>query len=321
MRSTIQASAKKVLISEAKAIEKLAENMDAELGIVFEKVIKTILDLKGRVVLTGMGKSGHIAKKIAATLASTGTPAFFIHPAEASHGDMGMLTKDDMIIALSKSGNTNEINDIIHFAARYNLFLVAITENKNSDLAKLANAVLQIPQEPEACPLGAAPTTSTTLMLALGDALAITLLVAKGFTAEDFNTYHPGGHLGKKLMLVRDIMHGKEELPLTSKETPMSEALLIMTKYSFGCLGIVEHEKLIGLITDGDLRRNMRENLLEKKVHEVMHVAPTTIEGNTLVAAALQLMNTKKITSLFVIKDGKPVGILHIHDCLRSGLQ
>ncbi len=315
---SILSTAKETLIKEAQAIEKLAQNLDSELGKIFEQVIATLLRIDGKVILTGMGKSGHIAKKIAATLASTGTPSFFIHPAEASHGDMGMLTTDDLVIALSKSGNTAELQDILHFCARYNLPLIAITENAESPLAKHANFLLQLPNEKEACPLGAAPTTSTTLMLALGDALALALLNARGFTAQDFNTYHPGGSLGKKLSHVHDIMHKNEEMPLVTKDILMSEALIAMTKYSFGCLGVIENNKLIGVITDGDLRRKMSPELLSKKVSEIMGISPLTIPSNTLVAAALQIMNSKKITALFVVDNDIPVGIVHIHDVLRA---
>ncbi len=315
---TILSTAKEALNKEAQAIEKLAQNLDSSLGKIFEEVIASILRIDGRVILTGMGKSGHIAKKIAATFASTGTPSFFIHPAEASHGDMGMLTSDDLVIALSKSGNTAELQDILHFCARYNLPLVAITENANSPLAKHAKFLLQLPAEKEACPLGAAPTTSTTLMLALGDALAVSLLDARGFTAQDFNTYHPGGTLGKKLLHVRDIMHKKEEMPLVSKSILMSEALILMTQYSFGCLGIVEDNQLIGVITDGDLRRKMSDDFLLKEVGKIMGTSPITISSDTLVAAALQMMNAKKITALFVVDNNEPVGIIHIHDVLRS---
>ncbi len=325
---SIIASAKEVLRNESEAIQRLSADLDKDLGKVFEKLIAHILKIDGRIVLTGMGKSGHIAKKIAATLASTGTPAFFVHPAEASHGDMGMITSDDMIIALSKSGNTAELSDILHFSARYALPLVAITENNESPLAKASTYTLLLPNESEACPLGAAPTTSTTLMLALGDALAITLLTARGFTAEDFNTYHPGGHLGKKLMLVRDIMHTGESIPLTSSNINMAEAMILMTQYSFGCLGVLKDNELVGLITDGDLRRNMDKDFLEKNVYDIMHTNPVTITSNTPLAAALQIMNSKKITSLFIVDDkvddqvdgNKVRGIVHIHDCLRAGV-
>ncbi len=315
---SILSTAKLALQKEASAIEKLALSLDAELGKVFEQVISAILRIDGRVILTGMGKSGHIAKKIAATLASTGTPSFFIHPAEASHGDMGMLTSDDLVIALSKSGNTSELQDILHFCARYALPLVAITENADSPLAKHSNFLLQLPAEKEVCPLGAAPTTSTTLMLALGDALAVSLLEARGFTAQDFNTYHPGGSLGKKLLHVRDIMHKKDEIPLIEKDVLMSEALIVMTKYAFGCLGIIENNQLIGVITDGDLRRKMSDDFLSKSVSDIMGLSPITISSDTLVAAALQMMNSKKITALFIVDGNEPVGIVHIHDVLRA---
>ncbi len=314
-------TAKEVLNGEASAISNMAKSLDGDFGKSFTQVIQSILNTKGRIAVTGMGKSGHIAKKIAATLASTGTPSFYIHPAEASHGDMGMITSDDLIIALSKSGKTAELEDVLNYAARYGLKVVAITESKESMLARLSSHVLQLPNEAEACPLGAAPTTSTTLMLALGDALAITLLQARGFTAENFNTYHPGGHLGKKLMLVRDIMHVGHHIPLTNKDTLMSDAIILMTKFSFGCIGIIENNELVGVITDGDLRRNMNSEFLSKKVAQVMASSPVTITKETPVAAALQIMNSKKITSLFVVEGTKPIGIIHIHDCLRSGVQ
>ncbi len=319
---SILSSAKAVLLNESKAIEKMALSLDSDFGKVFETVIKLILESKGRVVLTGMGKSGHIAKKIAATLASTGTPSFFIHPAEASHGDLGMITHEDIVIALSKSGKTGELEAILNYCARYGLKVIAITESNTSMLSKLSTHTLLLPDVAEACPLGAAPTTSTTLMLALGDAIALTLLEERGFTAEKFNVYHPGGHLGKKLMLVRDIMHTQEFVPLAPKSMKMSEAILLMTRYSFGCLGIIENKELVGIITDGDLRRNLdTPNFLEKEVKDVMGNKPITITPDTAVAAALQLMNAKSITALFVVENDIPVGIVHIHDCLKSGIQ
>ncbi len=319
---TMLSTAKEVLLNESNALQKMAHELDGMLGVEFEKTVQAILALKGRVVLTGMGKSGHIAKKIAATLASTGTPSFYIHPAEASHGDMGMLTKNDMLIALSKSGKTSELVDLIEFSGRYSLPLVAMTENDTSPLAKHANYFLKLPNIEEACPLGSAPTTSTTLMLALGDALALTLLSERGFTAEDFNIYHPGGSLGKKLMRVQDIMHTGKEVPLVPEDMPMSEGLVQMTKYSFGCLGVLsKDDTLVGVITDGDLRRNMDSNLLNKQVSSIMRSSPVTVTPETMVSVALQIMNSKKITSVFVIENNNVAGILHIHDCLRAGIQ
>ncbi len=319
---SVIAAAKRVLANEANALEVMAQNLDKEFGQVFESVVSAILENKGRIVLTGMGKSGHIAKKIAATLASTGTPSFFIHPAEASHGDMGMITHEDIVIALSKSGSTIELEAILNYCARYGLKVIAITEKANSMLAKFSTYTLLLPDLAEACPLGAAPTTSTTLMLALGDALALTLLEQRGFTTEKFNVYHPGGHLGKKLMLVRDIMHKNEYVPLAPPHTKMADAILLMTRYSFGCLGVVENNQLVGIITDGDLRRNLSTaNFLEKEIQDVMGNKPVTIPSDTAVAAALQIMNAKGITALFIVDNEEPIGIVHIHDCLKSGIQ
>ncbi len=314
----IKNTAKEVLKTEIDGLLALEKSFNSTFGLEFEKSIAKILSISGRVILTGMGKSGHIAKKIAATLASTGTPSFFIHPAEASHGDLGMITEQDCIIALSKSGKTSELEATLHFAKRYAIPLIAITENEASILAKSADYKLILPHAKEACPHGAAPTTSTTLMLVLGDAIALSLLKARGFTAEDFNTYHPGGSLGKKLQLVKDIMHKNDDIPLASPNMPMSEALILMTKFSFGCLAIHENNTLLGLITDGDLRRKMNTNLLSELTKNIMSLKPITITSDSLVASALQIMNTKKITSLLVVDNEKIVGIVHIHDCLRN---
>ncbi len=311
-------AAKDTLKIELEGILALEKSFDAEFGKEFEKSVNKILSISGRVILCGMGKSGHIAKKIAATLASTGTPSFFLHPAEASHGDLGMITEKDCVIALSKSGKTAELEATLQFTKRYAIPLIAITENPDSLLAKSADYKLILPKAPEACPHGAAPTTSTTLMLILGDAIALSLLKARGFTAEDFNTYHPGGSLGKKLQLVRDIMHIGDSIPLASDTMTMAEALILMTKYSFGSLAIHKDNTLLGLITDGDLRRSMNANLLNQQTKDIMNTSPITIQSDSLVASALQIMNSKKITSLLVVDNNKIVGIVHIHDCLRN---
>jgi arabinose-5-phosphate isomerase len=286
--------------------------------------------IAGRIIVTGMGKSGHIARKIAATLASTGSPALYVHPGEASHGDLGMVTDDDAVVALSNSGDTAELSDIIAYSRRYGIPLVAITGKAASTLAEQADTALILPPSPEACPMGLAPTTSTTMMLGLGDALAIALLERKGFSAQDFQVLHPGGSLGQKLLRVADIMHGPAELPLCTPDTPMAEAILVMTNRSFGCVGIVgPGGGLEGIITDGDLRRHMADpGILEQRAGAIMTPGPRkTIRPQALAAEAVGLMNAEspQVTSLFVVDEDHgespvPIGILHIHDCLRAGL-
>ena len=279
----------------------------------------------GRITVTGMGKAGHIARKIAATLASTGTPAQFVHPGEASHGDLGMITSDDAVIALSNSGGTTELSDIVAYTRRFAVPLVAMTRRADSALAEAANVALVLPEAPEACPMGLAPTTSTTMMMALGDAIAIALLGRKGFTAQDFHLLHPGGSLGRTLLRVADIMHGPAELPLCRPETIMSEAILIMTERRFGCVGVTAADgTLLGIITDGDLRRHMTAELLDRPAREIMTAKPRSVRPQALAAEALGIMNgvrnERPITSLFVVEAGKPTGIIHIHDCLRAGV-
>ncbi|RAU23652.1 KpsF/GutQ family sugar-phosphate isomerase [Paramagnetospirillum kuznetsovii] len=312
------ATARRVLAIEAEALSALA----AGLGDAFLAAVGILEAAKGRVIVTGMGKSGHVGRKIAATLASTGRPAFYIHPAEASHGDLGMVTADDAVVALSNSGETPELGDIVAYTRRFEIPLIGITARDGSTLATSADIALVLPPIPEACPMGLAPTTSTTMMLALGDALAVTLLERKGFTAADFKVFHPGGKLGQRLLKVRDLMHGGDRLPLVSLETVMSEVLLVMTAKSLGCAGVVDRGgRLAGIITDGDLRRHMRSDLLNLSAEAAMTVAPKTVGPNSLAAEALRIMNTKSITSLFVVEDdGTPVGVLHVHDCLRAGV-
>jgi len=272
-------------------------------------------------VVSGMGKSGHVATKIAATLASTGAPALFVHPAEASHGDLGMITAEDALLLLSNSGETAELADLLQFAKRRGIPVVGITGRAGSTLSEAASVALVLPEAPEACPLGLAPTTSTTLMLALGDALSVALLERKGFTAEDFQVFHPGGKLGRRLLRVRDIMHQGEGVPVIAAAAAMAEALIVMTGKGFGCVGALDEEgRLVGIITDGDLRRHMGDGLLRRAVGEVMTARPRTIRPAAFAAEALAVMNERKITSLFAIEDGRPVGILHVHDCLRAGL-
>jgi arabinose-5-phosphate isomerase len=268
-----------------------------------------------------MGKSGHIGRKIAATFASTGTPSFFIHPGEASHGDLGMICKGDVVVALSNSGETTELSDILAYTRRTPIPLIAITGRSESTLARNADVALILPAAPEACPLGLAPTTSTTMTLALGDALAVALLEKRGFTAADFRLFHPGGKLGQRLLKVADLMHSGEELPVCLIGTPMSEVLMVMTGRRFGCVGVQEQSgALVGIVTDGDLRRHMGGDLLGQPVEQVMTLDPITVAPGALAASALEVMNSRGITTLFVVTDGKPVGILHVHDLLRAGV-
>ena len=313
---------RRVLDIEAQALTDLARSLDES----FVAAVDCLAAASGRVIVTGMGKSGHVARKIAATLASTGQPAQFVHPAEASHGDLGMVTREDAVIALSNSGNTTELGDIVTFCRRYRIPLIAITAGAESVLASESDFALILPPAPEACPMGLAPTTSTSMMMALGDALAIALLERNGFSAQDFQVLHPGGQLGSALLRVDDVMQRPETLPLCDEATPMAEALLIMTQSSgdlrsFGCVGIVDAGNLlIGIISDGDLRRHMEPALLERRAGEVMTRGPLTIRPQALVAEALGLMNERKITNLFVVDEGRPVGFLHMHDCLRGGV-
>jgi arabinose-5-phosphate isomerase len=267
-----------------------------------------------------MGKSGHVAHKIASTLASTGTAAFFVHPAEAAHGDLGMITNEDVLLALSNSGETAELGALVEYANRFDVPLIAMTRSAESSLADAADVTLVVPPIAEACPLGLAPTTSTSMMMALGDAIAVALLERKGFSAQDFQVLHPGGALGKKLLRVSDLMHCGEAMPLVPPDMKMSEALVVMSAKSFGTLGILESGRLTGIVTDGDLRRHMAADLLERPVGEIMTRGPLTIRPQALAAEALNLMNARKTTCVFAVEEGKPVGLLHIHDCLRAGI-
>jgi arabinose-5-phosphate isomerase len=265
-----------------------------------------------------MGKSGHVARKIAATMASTGTPAHFVHPGEASHGDMGMITKDDAVLALSNSGETAELADMIAYCKRFSIPLIAMVRRKTSMLVEAANIAMVLPATSEAPPTDA-PTTSTTMMMALGDAIAVALVERRGFTRDDFSVFHPGGKLGKAFIRVSDLMHKGDELPLVDMDTPMQQVLLLMTSKRFGCAGVQEGTTLAGVITDGDLRRNM-DGLLSKKAKDVMTSKPLSIRPSALAAEALGIMNERSITTLFVVEDQKAVGIVHIHDCLRAGV-
>jgi arabinose-5-phosphate isomerase len=275
----------------------------------------------GRVIVAGVGKSGHVGQKIAATFASTGTPAFFVHPTEASHGDLGMITSDDVMLVLSWSGETVELNPLITYSRRFSVPLISITSRANSALGQQSDVALELPRTKEACPHGLAPTTSTTMQLAIGDCLAIALLEAKGFTAHDFKTFHPGGSLGASLKYVSDVMHKSDNLPLARDNEAMSKALVTMTQKSFGCLGIIDAKgKLIGIVTDGDLRRHMGGDLLTACAAEIMTARPKTAKPRMLASAALEMINASRITALFVVERGKPVGIVHVHDILRAGV-
>lgn len=313
------AVARSVLGTEAAGLNALAASLDHR----FSAAVDWLAGATGRIVVSGMGKSGHVARKIAATLASTGTPALFVHPAEASHGDLGMVVAGDAVLALSNSGETAELADLVAHTRRFALPLVAITARAGSALAAAADVVLLLPGAAEACPMGLAPTTSTTMQMALGDALAVALLTRRGFTAADFSRFHPGGRLGARLRRVRDLMHGGDAVPLAEPDTPMDRALLLITEKRFGCLGIIDTEgQLIGVMTDGDLRRAMGPDLLSRRAGDVMTRSPRTIGPDALAAEALHLMNARQrpVTALFVVDDGrKPLGILHIHDLLRAG--
>jgi arabinose-5-phosphate isomerase len=312
--------ARGVLATEAAGLRALA----AALGPECSRAVDCLAGASGRVVVSGMGKSGHVARKIAATFASTGTPALFVHPAEASHGDLGMILPGDAVLALSNSGETAELADIVAHARRFGLKLVAITTRAGSTLARAADVALLLPSTPEACPMGLAPTTSTTMQMALGDALAVALLTRRGFTEADFRGFHPGGRLGARLRRVRDLMHTGDAVPLAGTALPMDRALVLMTEKRFGCLGVTADDgTLVGIITDGDLRRAMGPDLLTRSAGEVMTHAPRTIGPNALAAEALHAMNAhdRPVTALFVVEpDHKVAGILHIHDLLRAGL-
>lgn len=311
-------SAKRTIDKEIEALRM----MENELNDSLTQALDLMQNIKGRVIVTGMGKSGHVGTKIAATLASTGTPSFFVHPGEASHGDLGMLTNDDCVIAISNSGETKELSDIVLYCKRYGIPLIAITKNVDSTLGKAGDILLKLPDDGEACPLGLAPTSSTTATIVLGDILAIRLLERKGFTKTDFRQRHPGGKLGSFLTKVSDLMHTGDALPLVSEDTPMKDTLYEMTAKMLGCTGIIDTEgKLVGIITDGDLRRCMGEDILNKKAKDIMTRSPKCVSADILVVEAIKIMNTtgKGITQLFVLQDGKPIGILHMHDCLKAG--
>lgn len=314
-------SADRTLQLEINGLNALRARLNNGLREPFEAAVKAILDLDGRVIFSGMGKSGHVGKKLAATLASTGTPAFFVHPAEASHGDLGMITPNDVVIALSWSGDTAELGGILAYTRRFGVTMIAITSRKDSALGRNSDIVLALPREEEACPHGLAPTTSTTMQLALGDAMAIALLEARGFTAERFRIYHPGGSLGANLKYVRDVMRTGEAMPLIRLGANMTDGLILMTEKGVGCLGVQDDQgRLVGIITDGDLRRHASDNLLSLSVDQVMTHEPTVIAPDVLVSKAMELLSRRKINVIFAIEDGKPLGVLHIQDLIQQGV-
>lgn len=299
------------------------EILKKSLNHTLSDALDILQNTKGRVIVTGMGKSGHIGRKIAATFASTGTVSFFVHPGEASHGDLGMISDDDAIIAISYSGESKELSDILMYAKRHNIPLIAITKNVQSALGKNSTLVLKLPDNGEACPLGLAPTSSTTATLVLGDVLAIDLMERRGFSAADFRQRHPGGKLGAMLCRVADIMHKGEEMPLIHENANMQEALLVMTEKMLGCVGIIDSSnQLIGIITDGDLRRWMSPDLITENVTKVMTKNPKVISADALIVDAVNIMNNtgRGITNLFVTDNGQPIGVIHIHDCLKAGV-
>ena len=314
------ASALRTVTTEQGGMTALAEALANGLAAPFAAAVKVLSRIAGRVIVTGVGKSGHIGGKIAATLASTGTPAFFVHPAEANHGDLGMIDGDDAIIAMSWSGETVELKGIVDYSRRFAIPLVAITAGEGSALTRAADVALVLPRAAEACPHGLAPTTSSLMQLVIGDCLAVALLESRGFTADHFRTFHPGGQLGANLTLIRDVMHTGGRLPLVAAGTGMREAILEMSAKGFGCVGIADAEgRLAGIITDGDLRRHIDTDLLAMRVDDVMTRQPKTIAPDTLAATAVQLINSSAITTLMVVEDDRPVGIVHLHDLLRLG--
>ncbi|NEW95080.1 KpsF/GutQ family sugar-phosphate isomerase [Rhodopseudomonas sp. BR0M22] len=314
-------SALRTLEAEASGVTALAAALQSDLGGAFGATIDLIQNGKGRLIITGLGKSGHIGRKIAATFASTGTPAFFVHASEASHGDLGMITADDIILALSWSGEQPEMKNLISYAKRFKIALVAMTSDPASTLATAADVSLTLPKAREACPHNLAPTTSSLMMLALGDALAIALLESRGFTPSDFSVLHPGGKLGAMLKYARDLMHTGDAIPLKPLGTRMSDALVEMSAKGFGCVGIIDSNgQIAGIVTDGDLRRNMRSDLMTATVDEVMTRNPKTISPNLLAGQTLELLNSSKITALLVAEGKKPLGIVHLHDLLRAGV-
>lgn len=311
-------SAIKTIDSEIDTINHLKDSVKAEN---LTKALDFMQNSKGRIIITGMGKSGHIGRKIAASLASTGTPSFFVHPAEASHGDLGMITEDDVVVAISNSGESRELIDILNYCKRFGIKLIAVTKNAESSLGKAGDVVLELPNNGEACPLGLAPTSSTTATLVLGDILTVGMIERKGFSKEDFNDRHPGGKLGSILKRVSDLMHTGQEMPILDENSNMQAVLLEMTSKRLGCVGFINQMgDLTGILTDGDLRRCLSSKILEEKAIDLMTRNPKTVSPNAMTAEALKIMHDKKITNLFVLEGKKPVGVIHIHDLLNNGV-
>ena len=315
------ASALRTLDVEAGGISALSAAMRDGLGRALVAAVKLIQSAKGRLIVSGMGKSGHVARKIAATFASTGTPAFFVHPSEASHGDLGMVTPEDVVLALSWSGETAELKNLIDYSRRFRISLIAMTAHADSTLGSAADVVLALPQAREACPHNLAPTTSSLMQLALGDALAIALLESRGFSERDFHVLHPGGRLGALLKFVRDVMHTGASVPLIPLGSRMSDAIVEISAKGVGCVGVTDARgQVVGIITDGDLRRNMRPGLTEAKVDDIMTKGPKICRPDQLVSEVIEILNSSKITTIFVVENAKPVGIVHLHDLLRIGV-
>ncbi|GHC64203.1 KpsF/GutQ family sugar-phosphate isomerase [Limoniibacter endophyticus] len=314
-------SALRTLSTEQAGLVQMMEAFNNELGDSFGQAFDALSKVRGRVIITGVGKSGHVGAKIAATLASTGTPAFFVHPAEANHGDLGMIARDDVIVAMSWSGETAELKGIVAYSRRFAIPLIAITSGRESALGRAADVVLALPKATEACPNGLAPTTSTLLQLAMGDALAVALLEARGFTADHFRTFHPGGQLGANLTKIGEIMHVGDEMPIVKPGTLMPEAALVLAKKKLGCILVVgEDGELAGIVTDGDLTRNLHRDMSKLTVEEMMTRDPRTATPDTLAGPALAMLNEKSISALVVVEEGKPVGVVHFHDLLRIGV-
>lgn len=319
-KKSVLHSALKTVENEIAGIEALAKALNTNISDAFLDAVRTIVNIQGRVVVTGLGKSGHIGVKIAATLASTGTPAFFVHAAEANHGDLGMIGRNDVILALSWSGETAELKGILNHSRRFKIPLIACTSGENSALGRQADILLLLPKVEEACPHGLAPTTSTMMQLALGDALAVALLEAHHFSASDFKIYHPGGSLGASLSFVRDVMHKGDKMPLVHAKTPMPQAMQELAAKHFGCVGVIDNKgNLIGIVTEGDLARNVNRDLSKLTVNDVMTKSPKTISPDAIIASAMALLNEYQISALLVVENSKPIGILHFHDLLRIG--
>jgi arabinose-5-phosphate isomerase len=316
------ASAMRTIELEKRGLEALERALSEGLEGPFTQVVELIRNISGRVIVTGVGKSGHIGVKMAATLASTGTPASFVHAAEANHGDLGMIAGGDVVLALSKGGESAELRSVITYTRRFSIPLIAVTSGETSSLAREADFVLLLPNEQEACPHGLAPTTSTLLQLAIGDALAIALLEARGFTARDFHVFHPGGKLGATLSHVGDIMHKGERIPLVPRGTPLPEAIMTLSRGRFGCVGVLDEDgRLCGIVTDGDMSRNLTRNLAELDVDDIMTRAPKTVKSTVLATSALSILNQSNISVLMVVDDdNKPIGLVHFHDLLRIGV-